>query len=293
MWGIIFILSTFLGLVFSTGFFVPIENRTVEKDVVYRVFQDTSLTMDLYFPEQRGTQSPLIIYIHGGGWYSGDKATGIGLNNMPELVRRGYVVASINYRLAPRYMFPAQIEDVEYAVDFLRSNASTYRIDPAHIGVMGESAGGHLAALLGLSDERQWLDGARGGVSQSPRVQAVVDMFGPSDLKLTFEQHWSMLIEHVFNTSDPESELIKRASPVTYVSRQAPPFLILHGDKDNQVSLDQSRELYSRLKAESDPATLVVVKNADHEFVPEGGPISPSQKQIDLSIADFFDKYLK
>ena len=293
MWGIIFILSTFLGLVFSTGFFAPIENRTVEKDVVYRVFQDTSLTMDLYFPEQRGTQSPLIIYIHGGGWYSGDKATGIGLNNMPELIRRGYVVASINYRLAPRYMFPAQIEDVEYAVDFLRSNASTYRIDPAHIGVMGESAGGHLAALLGLSDERQWLDGAHGGVSQSPRVQAVVDMFGPSDLKLTFEQHWSMLIEHVFNTSDPESELIKRASPVTYVSRQAPPFLILHGDKDNQVSLDQSRELYSRLKAESDPATLVVVKNADHEFVPEGGPISPSQKQIDLSIADFFDKYLK
>jgi len=293
MWGIIFILSTFLGLVFSTGFFAPIENRTVEKDVVYRVFQDTSLTMDLYFPEQRGTQSPLIIYIHGGGWYSGDKATGIGLNNMPELVRRGYVVASINYRLAPRYMFPAQIEDVEYAVDFLRSNASTYRIDPAHIGVMGESAGGHLAALLGLSDERQWLDGAHGGVSQSPRVQAVVDMFGPSDLKLTFEQHWSMLIEHVFNTSDPESELIKRASPVTYVSRQAPPFLILHGDKDNQVSLDQSMELYSKLKAESDPATLVVVKNADHEFVPEGGPISPSQKQIDRSIADFFDKYLK
>ena len=293
MWGIIFILSTFLGLVFSTGFFAPIENRTVEKDVVYRVFQDTSLTMDLYFPEQRGTQSPLIIYIHGGGWYSGDKATGIGLNNMPELVRRGYVVASINYRLAPRYMFPAQIEDVEYAVDFLRNNASTHRIDPANIGVMGESAGGHLAALLGLSDERQWLDGTRGGVSQSPRVQAVVDMFGPSDLKLTFEQHWSMLIEHVFNTSDPESELIKRASPVTYVSRQAPPFLILHGDKDNQVSLDQSRELYSRLKAESDPATLVVVKNADHEFVPEGGPISPSQKQIDLSIADFFDKYLK
>jgi len=88
---------------------------------------------------------------------------------------------------------------------------------------MGESAGGHLAALLGLSDERQWLDGSRGGVSQSPRVQAVVDMFGPSDLKLTFEQHWTMLIEHVFNTSDPESETIQRASPITYVSKQAPP----------------------------------------------------------------------
>ncbi len=293
MWGIIFILSTFLGLVFSTGFFAPIENRTVEKDVVYRVYQDTSLKMDLYFPEQRGTQSPLIIYIHGGGWYSGDKATGIGLNNMPELIRRGYVVASINYRLAPRYVFPAQIEDVEYAVDFLRTNAATYRIDPAHVGVMGESAGGHLAALLGLSDERQWLDGTRDEVTQSPRVQAVVDMFGPSDLKLTFEQHWSMLIEHVFNTSDPESETIKRASPVTYVSKQAPPFLILHGDRDNQVSLNQSQELYGKLKAESDPATLVVVKNADHEFVPEGGPIIPSQKQIDLSIADFFDKYLK
>jgi len=110
MWGIIFILSTFLGLVFSTGFFVPIENRTVEKDVVYRVFQDTSLTTDLYFPQQRGTQSPLIIYIHGGGWYSGDKATGIGLNNMPELVRRGYVVASINYRLAPDTFFPPRLK---------------------------------------------------------------------------------------------------------------------------------------------------------------------------------------
>jgi acetyl esterase/lipase len=291
--GLIFILAAVVGLFLSAGSIYAFQAPKVDSDVVYCNCQGLALKMDLYYPQPVRSALPVVLYIHGGGWYSGDKTSGVGQVDIPELVKRGYLVAAVNYRLAPRYPFPAQIEDVKCAVRYLRANAATYGLDPARIGVFGDSAGGHLAALLGVTDKSCGFDGCEDFLDQSSRVQAVVDMCGPSDLTLTFEQNWSMLIEHVFNTSDPESEIIKRASPVTYVSSDDAPFLIIHGNKDDQVLLNQSAELYSKLISCGVPAGLVVVENAGHEFVPAGGRISPSRAEITRLVGDFFDRYLQ
>ena len=269
------------------------QEPAVARDVVYYNSGGTPLTMDIYYPKADGGRVPAVLYIHGGGWYSGDKTSGTGLVDIPELVNRGYLVAAVNYRLAPRYEFPAQIEDLKHAVRFLRANAATYGLDPAHIGVFGDSAGGHLAALLGVTDDNYGFDGVLSGIEPSTRVQAVVDMFGPADLTLKFERDRSLLIEHVFGTSDPEDEIIRRASPVTHVSSDDSPFLIIHGDKDDQVLLSQSEELYRKLVESGVPTELIVVKNSGHDFTPIGGDIDPSRSEITTAIGNFFDQYLK
>lgn len=265
----------------------------VERDIVYCDCKGVPLKMDIYFSEQATVPMPAVVYVHGGGWYSGDKSTGGGLREVPELVERGYLVAAINYRLAPKYQFPAQIEDLICAVRFLRDNAATYSLDPERIGVFGDSAGGHLAALIGLADDYTVFGASCNCSVESSRVQAVVDMYGPTDLMLTFERDKSPLMEHVFGTSDNQSEIIKQASPVTYVSGDAPPFLIIQGEKDEQVFPDQSQELYAQLVSFNVPATLVMVKNSGHSFKPVDGPISPTRGDITNLVADFFDKYLK
>lgn len=282
-----------LVLLLSASSAYGLQTPVVERDVVYCSSHGMNLTMDIYHPRASSAPVPVVIYVHGGGWYSGDKTTGAGQQDIPGLVERGYLVAAVDYRLAPRYKFPAQIEDLKCAISFLRTNAVTYGVDPEHFGVLGDSAGGHLAALLGVTDENYCSDSDCGCAPQSTRVQAVVDMFGPTDLTLTFERNMSLLIEHVFNTSDPESEIIKQASPVTYVSSDDPPFLIIHGEEDEQVLLEQSEELYQDLVSNDVPADLLVVKNCGHNFIPVSGSISPSRSEITNIVGDFLDHYLK
>ncbi len=291
--GLFIILGVVLVAFLSARSAYGLQAPVVQRDVVYCNCQGIPLTMDIYYHKLARAPVPVILYIHGGGWYSGDKTTGTGREDIPELVGRGYLVAAVNYRLAPRYKFPAQIEDLKCAVRFLRVNAATYGLDPAHIGVFGDSAGGHLAALLGVTEENCRFDDALGWIKQSTQVQAVVDMFGPADLTLTFERDRSLLIEHVFGTSDPEDEIIRRASPVTYVSSDDPPFLIIHGNRDDQVLLNQSEELYQKLVSTGVPANFTVVQNSGHNFNPIGGSISPSRSEITTAIGDFFDQYLK
>lgn len=256
----------------------------VERDVEYNRTGDTALLMDMYFPGKSEAPVPAVVYIHGGGWYSGDKTGETGKYFIPGLVARGYLVAAINYRLAPCCRFPAQIEDVKAAVRFLRTNAVVYGIDPEHIGVWGDSAGGHLAALLGVTCGRE---------GNADSVQAVADMYGPADLTAYYKNDNSPHIEHVFGVSDCFCETIIQASPLTHVSSDAPPFLIIHGDKDEVVSPGQSQALYDRLASAGVPARLVVVRNAGHLFSPIGGPISPDREEIADLMADFFDEYLK
>lgn len=265
----------------------------VERDITYAVPDGIPLRMDIYRPAESEGLLPAILYVHGGGWYSGDKTEGIGQRDIPALVAQGYMVAAINYRLAPRYKFPAQIEDLKSAVRFLRANATTYGIDTAHIGAWGDSAGGHLVTLLGVTDADAGFQGA-GCECYSDRVQAIVDIYGPCDLTLFYEGDNSPHIEHVFGTTDPESPAITRASPVTYVTGDDPPFLIIHGDKDDVVPLQQSQMLYQRLVSAGIPADLLVVKNSGHRFNPtDDGSISPSRSDITSAIADFFGQYLK
>lgn len=250
------------------------------------------LTMDLYRPEKAATPHPAVVYIHGGGWTSGDKSDGTGLLFREELTRRGYIFASINYRLAPKYSFPAPIEDAKCAVRYLRANAAQFNLDPERIGVLGGSAGGQLAALLGAADEEKGWDVGE-FPDQSSQVQAVVDMFGPSDLPLMFAKSERPIFLEIFGATNGSDPILKKFSPVTYIDPGDPPFLLLHGEKDDAVPLEQSQVLYQALIHAGVPVELIVVKNAGHSFVQMGKEINPGVDEISHKVADFFDLHLK
>jgi len=158
--------------------FVP---GDVMRDVVYATVEGVPLKLDVYFPSASRDPVPLAIYVHGGGWTSGSKSAGAGFLDKDELLARGWLVAAVDYRLAPQFKWPAQIQDVKAAVRFLRANAARFGVDGTRIGVWGGSAGGHLVAMLGLTDAAAGFDDSGGNFDQSSRVSAVVDYFGPAD----------------------------------------------------------------------------------------------------------------
>ncbi len=269
----------------------PNPTGNTHRDVTYCTADGVTLKMDLYLPPRADKPTPVAVYVHGGGWSMGDKTQG---NLIPfnDLASQGFMVAAVNYRLAPRYKFPAMIQDVKCAIRYLRANATKLNVDSNRIGAWGGSAGGHLVALLGATDASAGFDVGE-YAEQSSRVQAVVDMFGPTDLNAMFPVANARVVQSVFGTgSDPE-ELAGLASPVTYVTRDDPPFLILQGDKDRTVPPEQSQILYDRLKAAGVPATLVMVKNAGHGFAPSGGAIIPTREELVRMIAEFFKKSLR
>jgi acetyl esterase/lipase len=224
--------------------------------------------LDLYLPKD-GASLPLIINIHGGAFRAGSKENGVPLEYLAE----GYAVASINYRLSQHAIFPAQLQDCKAAVRWLRANAKQYRLDPNRFAAYGSSAGGHLAAMLGATGDIKDLE-AGPHLDQSSRVQAVVDYFGPTDF-LQMDAHRPPN-GMVHDTPDsPESQLIggpiqenkektARANPITYVTSNAPPFLICHGDADPLVPCHQSELLAAALKKAGVPVTFYVVKGAGH-----------------------------
>jgi len=265
----------------------------LQVDLTYCTTTDgVKLTMDLYQPKQIGAPAPVVLYVHGGGWTGGDKSDGAGLLFKEALVLRGFAMAAINYRLGPKYVFPAQIEDVKCAVRHLRANASKYNLDPERIGAIGGSAGGHLVALLGVADKEAGWDVGEYS-DQSSRVQAVVDMFGPIDLKKMAEGSPRRYMLQLFGATSIDDPALATYSPLTYLTKDDPPFLILHGDKDEMVPLEQSQILYDRLKETGIPAEMVVVKNAGHGFRPADGDIQPSMRELVRMVVDFFIKYLK
>lgn len=226
---------------------------------------------------------PVIVWIHGGGWVAGDKGQD-GRMVMP-YVKRGYFGVSINYRFSNEAIFPAQIEDCKCAIRFLRAHAKEYNIDPERIGVWGASAGGHLSALLGTAGDVKELEGKGGWQEFSSRVQAVCDLFGPTDI--TRMKHLNEAKNLVGGDIEKNHDLAVKASPITYVTKDDPPFLILHGTKDKLVPLEQSTLLADKLKETGVPVELVVFEGAGH-----GGPDFDKQETKD-NIMKFFDKYLK
>jgi acetyl esterase/lipase len=203
-------------------------------------------------------------------------------------------VASINYRLTDTAAFPAQIEDCRAAVRWLRAHAKMYRIDPAHIGVCGASAGGHLVALLGTAgDEKGW-DGVGGHADQSARVQAVCDYFGPADFTsagYALAKADSALGKLLGGSIADRKGLARQASPVVYATKDDPPFLIIHGDQDRLVPLRQSEILHDSLKRAGVDATFLTVKNGVHG--PFDSRCEPSPDQIREIVVGFFDRHLK
>jgi acetyl esterase/lipase len=255
------------------------------------------LKMDVYQPERIDGPSPVVVYVHGGGWTSGDKDDELARLFGRALNQRGYLMASINYRLAPQYRFPAPIEDVKCAVRYLRANAAAYQLDPQRIAALGASAGGHLVALLGTSDAEQGFDVGE-YLEQSSRVQAVVDLFGPAELiRLMAETYRGFgergFGERIFGVNAKDATKIAPFSPVTYITSDDPPFLILHGERDELVPIEQSEILYDQLTKAGIPAQFVRVQNAGHGFLPVGGEISPRLVELVRIVIEFLDQYLK
>ena len=267
----------------------PIETREL-RNLNYVTNGHERQKLDLFIPSGATNPLPVIIWIHGGAWKGGSK------EQCPALrfVERGYAVASINYRLSQHAIFPAQIEDCKAAVRWLRAHAAEYRLDPDRFAAWGASAGGHLVALLGTSRDVKSFDVGE-SLSFSSGVQAVVDFFGPTDFtRMAQDSLPNTPFDHDAPDS-PESQLLggavqankdkaAKASPLTYVSKDDPPFLIMHGDRDNIVPHQQSEQLRAALQQAGVPVTLKLIPGAGHGF---GGP------DIDRQVTEFFEMQLQ
>src|SRR5215469_4680506 len=198
--------------------------------------------LDLYIPTNQHGE-PLVVYIHGGGWAHGDKAgDSINPNNL-DLLWEGYAMASINYRLAPGALWPAQIEDCKAAIRWLKAHANDYGYDPTRIGVIGESAGGHLVAMLGVTSGKSKFDVGE-NLTETSDVNCVIDLFGVSDFAPLPNTAGRLLGPD--NKNNPD--LIKSISPVTYIHKDEPPILIVHGDSDRLAPYEQATRLADALE---------------------------------------------
>lgn len=233
--------------------------------------------LDIYLPPNTKEKIPLVIWVHGGGWLSNDKYADMGYmkETIAEIMNQGYALASIDYRFSTQATFPAQMLDCNAAISYLYENASMYGFDTDRFALMGFSAGGHLAAMLGLSQNQQVDEFFLPESSRDFKFQAVVDFYGPADLTLFPGAIDAKSPEGLLIGAAPldRPDLAKIASPVSYVDEKDPPFLIIHGEKDDLVSPRQSQLLNSWLQVKGVPTELIVVKGAPHfgvEFdVPE------------------------
>gem|GEM_PF-553494 len=263
-------------------------------DVTYCTVDQVAVKMDVYIPDaSKPRPLPVAVHVHGGGWTGGSKSSGYRFGElMPLLLERGYLVASLDYRLAPAHRYPAQIEDVKCAIRHLRARASRYGLDPDRIGAWGGSAGGQLVSLLGTADASAGFDVVGGFPGVSSEVQAVVAISAITD----FTRPDELLDDYsrVFRTwPDPSSAEMVEASPLTHVSTDDAPFLLIAGEDDGLVLPAQSRRLHQRLLDAGVPSTLIIVSNADHDLEPTDGPTDPSPGAINSRLADFFDRYLR
>jgi acetyl esterase/lipase len=261
----------------------------VLRDLPYVTNGHERQKLDLYLPKE-GKNLPLIIRIHGGAWLAGSKES----EGPEDFVSNGYAVASINYRLSQHAIFPAQIQDCKAAVRYLRANAQKYNLDPNCFAVWGASAGGHLSAMLGTTGDVNEFDVGE-NLSVSSRVQAVADYFGPTDfLQMDAHRLPNSMIHNMANS--PEALLVggpvrdnpekaAKANPITYVTKDDAPFLIIHGDKDPLVPHHQSELLEAALKKAGVPVLFYTVKGAGH-----GGFKDPNVPKL---TREFFEKHLK
>ena len=245
--------------------------------------------LDLYLPPATAHPVPLMVWIHGGGWREGSKSDCPARDFMPY----GYAAASLEYRFSQDAPFPAQIQDCKAAIRWLRAHAAENGIDPNHIGVWGGSAGGHLVAMLGVTGtETQFDTAANPGVSSA--VQCVIDFFGPTDFlhygdvpQAKIDAPTFPLAQLMGGPVSTHQALARSASPFYFVSKTAAPFLILHGDKDPLVPLQQSKILAVALTADGVEATLQIVPGGGH-----GGP-GFNTPQVRQMMLDFANRHLK
>ncbi len=244
------------------------DNVTIERDVVYGDAGGRPLKLDLVLPKEKSDKPrPLIVFIHGGGWRSGDKAGGVG-RVIPFVATGNYVGASVGYRLSGEAIWPAQIHDCKAAIRWLKANADKYQIDPERIGVWGSSAGGHLVNMLGTSGDVKELEGDCGSPGQSSRVCCVVPFCGPANFLAPkrFEGGRSPSAVDLLlgGKIEEKQDVAKQASPITHVSKDDPPFLVVHGTADNTVPFEQAEMFYAALQKAEVDVTLVKILGGSH-----------------------------
>jgi acetyl esterase/lipase len=259
---------------------------TVEENVPYTSVNSAQLRLDIYKPGDRGdTTRPAIVLIHGGGWTSFDKSTMRAMGQF--LARSGFVAFAVDYRLlqGEENRWPAQLDDVQRAVRWVRANAAKYGVNPERIGAFGHSAGGQLAALLGMEETRDNSDAAL--AKYSSKVQAVVDVSGPADLTAEHDPEGVTFLTNLLGADYANHpEIWHAASPALNVSKTDAPFLIVHGTQDQNVPISQSQELYDKLQAAGVPVSFVKV-NDGHIFR------SPdTRRQLAIESLAFFSRYL-
>ena len=259
-------------------------------DLEYAQAGGQPLKLDLYQPST--AHAPLLVWLHGGRWEVGSK------DRMPlgALVERGYAIASLDFRPASRARFPGQVHDIKAALRYLRARAPQYGYDATRIGILGESSGGHLAALVGTTNGRAELEGTLGEhLGVSSEVHAIVSYFGASDLTTILAQSTPYglgIREPALKTllgglPNETEELARLASPVFQIDAQDPPLLLLHGDQDPQMPINQSHELEGAYERAGLDAKLIVVHGAGH-----GGGAFYDAERTNL-VAAFLDEHLR
>ncbi len=259
---------------------------SLQQDVEYGVQGGEKLLLDIYQPADSNSRPrPAIVLIHGGGWSSFDKSTMRGMGNF--LARSGFVAVSVDYRLfnGTENRWPTQLDDVQRAVRWLRANASKYNVDADRIGSFGHSSGAQLAALLGMEDTRDNSDPAL--AKYSSRVQAVVDVSGPSDFLTNHDAEGDAFLASFFSGDFTKlADVWRSASPVYHVEKSNAPFLIVHGTSDSDVPIAQAQELYDKLHHEGVPVTLIKIDDG-HTF-----QSSEARHRLAMETLMFFNRYL-
>lgn len=235
---------------------------------------EAPLYLDMLYPSPLPVDpAPAIIYLHGGGWAEGERSTGLYPWLNPLLASHGFITVSVDYRLSRFASFPAQIYDVKAAVRWLRANAEQYHIHPERIGAWGDSAGGHLVSLLGVTGDLPELEGNYGSSGYSSRIQAVITRCAPYDFLSPggelINDAPSPVTQLFAGTVSEREELMRLASPIYHVRPGLPPFQIVHGTLDETVPFAQSRKFTAALKAAGNEVDFLTIPGAYHNLCPE------------------------
>jgi acetyl esterase/lipase len=259
-----------------------------ETGLEYSNPDDSHLQLNLARPKAGHGPFPVVLCIHGGGFRAGKRESYDGM--CVKLAERGYVAATITYRLAPQYRFPAAVHDTKAAVRWLRANAKSYEVDPDKIGVTGGSAGGHLAQFLGVTANVPQFEGTGGNPKESSRVSCVVNVYGPSDFTQSYgksvDAH-EVLPLWLGGNLETARALHIQASPLYWVTPAAAPTLCIHGTEDKYVAHEQAVWLIDKLKAAAIEAELLSLPGAGHGFK------GADAEKADAALFAFFDKHLK
>jgi acetyl esterase/lipase len=252
---------------------------SVDMNVVYDSPGGTQVHMDIYKPAHAGDR-PAVVVIHGGGWMAGDRKDMATFCD--KLVQRGYVVANVQYRLAPKHKWPAMLDDVQSAVRFLRRNATMYRIDPKRVASLGASAGGHLALMLGVSESKE-------ASVHSTKVAAVVNIFGVSDFTAMLPT-WSVLADTLFGVKAADIRAVMAtASPLSHLDKDDAAVFTFHGTADWLVPLSQSIALDTKLKELGIAHEFIQIKDSGHEVDVKRQDVRDALE----AMATWLDKQLK